>query len=102
VRRCERCERTVHLCRTVAEFERHAREDHCVALYESGPFARVTANSPRAPEAPDNSPTGEEPFDPFHPLDPGAVTPLPPRPPWEVHIPTAGIPRKVDEDATDH
>jgi hypothetical protein len=96
-RRCDRCERTVYLCRTVEEFERHARQAHCVALDESGPFARVRANAPEVPESSDDSPTPEDALDP---LDPEALTPLPPRPPREVRIPTAGVPRKVDMDET--
>jgi hypothetical protein len=65
VRRCERCERTVHLCRTVAQFEGHARHGNCVAVLESGPFARVVTNSCEAPQAPEDAPSAENPFDPL-------------------------------------
>jgi hypothetical protein len=95
VRRCERCERTVHLCRTVAQFEGHARHGNCVAVLESGPFARVVTNSCEAPQAPEDAPSAENPFDP---LDADVPRPPPPQPPREVWIPTAGVPRKPARD----
>jgi hypothetical protein len=94
VRRCERCERTVHLCRTVAQFERHARHGNCVAVLESGPFARVVTNSCEAPQAPEDAPSAGNPFDP---LDVDVPRP-PPQPSREVWIPTAGVPRKPARD----
>jgi hypothetical protein len=72
----------VYLCRTVEEFERHARQDHCVAVH--------------APEGPESSDDSSTTVDPLDPLDPDALTRLPPRPPWEVSIPTAGVPRKTE------
>lgn len=87
IKRCDLCERTVHLCGTVAEFEQHARQGSCVAVYEDGPFAHMA----------------EKPFDPFA-SDPGKPTapdgglPFPPVRPWEVRVPTAGVPRNPDWD----
>lgn len=101
-RRCDRCERTVHLCRTLAQFQEHARRGNCVAVYEYGPVARTTANANETHGAPEDSSSADRPFDPFapDPVTPGLVTPsypLPPsRPsgPGPVPRPTAGMPQR--------
>jgi hypothetical protein len=92
-RRCDACERTVHLCRTRAEFEQHARRGNCVAVYESGPLALMTTNSSEKPDAPENPPLPDD-WDPFGPD--GLIQPPVPTPVRPVHMPTAGVPRKPE------
>lgn len=81
IKRCNLCERTVHLCGTVAEFEQHARQGSCVAVYENGPFAHM-AEKPLGPLAPD----------PDKPTSPDGGLRFPP------NVPTAGVPRNPDWD----
>jgi hypothetical protein len=85
-RRCGVCDRTVHLCRTLVEFDEHARLGHCVAVYEYGPFARITANSTETPDPLEDLPRPDPSLDP----------------PFEVRFPTAGVPRMPELPSDDN